>query len=44
MFISDNANSKNTIGDKLEGFDKGAFYMEELVVRVNNKLRKVNEK
>ena len=33
-----------TIDDKLEEFDKGAFYMEELVVCVNNKLRKVNEK
>ena len=32
-----------TIDDKLEGFDKGEFYMEELVVRVNNKLRKVND-
>ena len=32
-----------TIDDKLEEFDKGAFYMEELVVCVNNKLRKVNE-
>lgn len=32
-----------TIDDKLEVFDKGAFYMEELVVRVNNKLRKVND-
>ena len=32
-----------TIDDKLEEFDKGAFYMEELVARVNNKLRKVND-
>ena len=32
-----------TIDDKLEEFDKGAFYMEELVVCVNNKLRKVND-